>query len=65
MEESGGVFQEVVYQDLYSFVVLTPGASSAKVCDGTFCCLAEFSLRPSSDVFSLGVFRGDHYKVFT
>ena len=56
------MFQEVVYDDLYRFTVLLPGASPAKVCHGTLCCLAEFSLEETREVFSLGVFRGDHYK---
>ena len=56
------MFQEVVYDDLYRFTVLLPGSSPAKVCDGTLCCLAEFSLEETREVFSLGVFRGDHYK---
>ena len=60
--ESDDVFQEVVYDDLYRFAVLSPGSGSVKVCDGSFCCVAEFSLEESRDVFSLGVFRGDHYK---
>ena len=62
MEESQNTFQEEVYGDLYKFVALTAGQTSAKVCQGTFCCLAEFSLEESGEVFSLGVFRGDHYR---
>ena len=59
------MFQEIVYDDLYSFVPLTKDMISAKVCtdDGAFCCLAEFEADFNQQtVFSLGVFRGDHYK---
>ena len=53
----------MVYGDTYTFVALRSGQTSAKVCQETFCCLAEYSLEQNSgEVFSLGVFRGDHYR---
>ena len=51
------MFQETVYDDLYNFVPLTTGSSSAKVCtdDGSFCCLAEYQAEFNHHtVFSLG-----------
>ena len=65
LEESDSTFQELVYGDTFTFLALRPDQSSAKVCHQTFCCLAEFSLEEreeSTEVFSLGAFRGDHYR---
>jgi len=62
---SEDMFQEVVYDDLYNFVPLTNSSNSAKVCtdDGAFCCIAEYQADFNQQtVFSLGVFRGDHFK---
>ena len=61
---SAGQFQEQVYDDLFTFVPLLAGSQTAKVCvdEEQFCCLAEFSAEMTSTVFSLGAFRGDHYK---
>ena len=61
---SPGVFQEEVYDDLFDFVplVLSGQPQTAKVCQGEFCCLAEFSGEQTSTVLSLGAFSGDHYK---
>ena len=61
---SPGVFQERVYDDLFTFIPLVPGSQSAKVCveEEKFCCLAEFSAELTGTVFSLGAFRGSHYK---
>ena len=62
---SPGQFQEMVYDDLFTFVPLLPASQTAKVCvdEGRFCCLAEFSAEmTNTTVFSLGAFRGDHYK---
>ena len=57
-------FKAVVYDDTYNFVQLKSSENKAKVCsdDQTFCCLAEFDADFTSDVFSLGVFSGNHYK---
>ena len=64
VQASPGVFQAVVYDDLFTFVPLLAGSQSAKVCvdEERFCCLAEFSAEMTNTVFSLGAFRGDHYK---
>ena len=59
-DESGEIFKEVVYDDIYNFVPLMSGMESAKVCtdDQSFCCLAEFNADfNGSDVFSLGKYR--------
>jgi len=64
-EESGELFKEMAYDDLYNFVPLRKGMSNAKVCtdDKSLCCLAEFVADlTDTTVFSLGVFKGDHFK---
>merc|ERR1711936_200392 len=63
-DDSADVFKAVVYDDLYNFVKLNSEESTAKVCtsDGSLCCLAEYSAVFESDVFSLGVFSGSHFK---
>jgi len=64
-EETGDMFKEVAYDDLYNFVPLRNGMTAAKVCtdDKSFCCLAEFEVEfTNTTVFSLGIFKGDHSK---
>jgi len=62
---SEDMFQEIVYDDLYNLVPLISNSNSAKVCtdDGALCCIAEYKAEFNQEtVFSLGVFRGDHFK---
>jgi hypothetical protein len=52
----------VVYDDTFRFVPLDPSVGLAKVCTEDLCCLADFSFEMTDDVFSLGVFSGNHTK---
>jgi pantetheine hydrolase len=63
VEESESVFTAVIYDDLYRFARLTGDGNTAKVCSAGLCCMAEYSADfVPGEVFSLGVFSGNHVK---
>jgi len=54
-------FSAEVYYDMFTFTPIEGESGRTKVCQGEFCCLAQWNQKnDGDDTFSLGAFNGEH-----